>query len=79
MNLKIAKPAREAKVVLGGDVLITEEDDFPVQKSLLDFLHGGVGLPRGEVDASDLRTDGGCQRVNLDFMHAGLSEISCDI
>ena len=77
MDFEIAKPACEAKVVFGGDVLIPEEDDFPVQKGLFDRLHGGVVLLFSEVDAPDFRADGGGQGVNLDFMHEGLSEISC--
>ena len=77
MDFELTKETSETKVIFGGDVLIPEEDDFPIEKSLLDLLHGRLVLRLAEVDAEDLRTKGGRQGTDFEFRHVPLSVIPC--
>ena len=77
VDFELTKETSETKVIFGGDVLIPEEDDFPIEKSLLDLLHGRLVLRLAQVDAEDLRTKGGRQGTDFEFRHGSLSIIPC--
>src|SRR5262245_5379445 len=53
VHVELAKAPAEGLVLLGGEVLIAEEDDPAVDQAVVDLLEGRLGQRLREVDAAD--------------------------
>ena len=60
------RTAAERLLLLEVDVLVAEEDHEMAQQGVVDLLERLVAERAGEIDAADLGTDHGAQRLDLD-------------
>ena len=64
MRLEVAEAAGEREVLLGGDVLVAEEDDLVLEQRAMDLVERLVVERLGQVDASDLGADRRAERLD---------------
>ena len=65
-HLQRPEAAAEVQVLIGGDVLVAEEQHLPVQERAADLAELLVRELCREIDAFDLRPDHGRQRAHGD-------------
>ena len=78
MRLQLAEAAREGDVLLGGDVLVAEEDDLELQQRAMDLVEGLVVDRLGQVDAAELGADRRAQRLNAEMVIGLLLSVGVD-
>ena len=66
MGLERAEAAREGDVLLGGDVLVAEENDLVLEQRPMDLVERLVVYRLGQGDAVDLGPDRRAQRLGRD-------------
>ena len=71
MLLQVAEATREGQLVLGGDVLVAEEDHLVLEEGALDLGEGGV-VEVGQGDAADLGAERGAEGAYTDAVEAEL-------
>jgi hypothetical protein len=68
MDVQLAETLPEGDLLLGGDVLVAEEDHQMIHQRLMDHVEG-VGIQLlGEIDAEDFSPDFGGEGADFDVI-----------